>query len=161
MKLEKFELNIADELDFLFYYSIKNEKQSVYWSGFLLPPDKNKLLYHYNTIMKDENRDIYIFKEHNVNVGYLYLDKDYTNNTVEISYGISEKYTGRGLAKIMIQLGLERIEPLFKTQVAWIAESNIASMKTVMVLGFNATDEVDYRQLAQSPTPVKFIKYSR
>ncbi|POC28647.1 N-acetyltransferase [Vibrio vulnificus] len=161
MNVDHLTLVLADKSDFTFYHAIKSESQSIYWSGFSSAPDRTRLLEHYTTMLNNENRDIYIFKEHDVRIGYFCVDKDRLNNTVEISYGVSAQYAGRGLAKIMIKLGLEHIEPMFTMQVAWIAESNIASVKTATALGFRATDECEHRQLAQSPTPVKFIKYSR
>ncbi|EPA5447437.1 TPA: GNAT family N-acetyltransferase [Vibrio cholerae] len=161
MNVDHLTLVLADKSDFTFYHAMKSESQSIYWSGFSSAPDRTRLLEHYTAMLNYEDRDIYIFKEHDVRIGYLCVDKDRLNNTAEISYGVSAQHAGRGLAKIMIQLGLEHIEPIFVTQVAWIAESNIASVKTATALGFRAADECEYRQLAQSPTPVKFIKYSR
>lgn len=161
MHVDSLTLVLADKSDFAFYYAIKSESQSIYWSGFSVAPDKTHLLEHYMAMLNNENRVTYVLKEYDMRLGYLCVDKDPLNSTVEISYGISAQCAGRGLAKVMIRLWLENIEPIFTTLVAWIAESNIASIKTAEAVGFRAGDEFEYRQLAQSPVPVKFIKYIR
>lgn len=161
MNIDHLTLVLADQSDFAFYHAIKSENRSIYWAGFNAAPDRTRLLEHYTEMLKNKNRVFYILKGNQVRMGYFCGDKDRLNNTVEISYGVSAQYAGRGLAKVMIKLGLEQIEPIFTTQVAWIAESNIASVKTATALGFRGADECEYRRLAQSPTPVKFIKYSR
>ena len=59
----------------------------------------------------------------------------------------------------MIQLGLKKIGDTFKSYIAWIAESNVPSIKTAIALNFTASETSEYRQLAQSSVAVKFIKY--
>lgn len=104
MNVDHLTLVLADKSDFTFYHSIKSESQSIYWSGFNTAPDRTRLLEHYTAMLNNENRDIYILKGNNVRIGYFCVDKDCLNNTVEISYGVSAKYAGCGLAKIMINL---------------------------------------------------------
>lgn len=161
MNVDSLALVLADKSDFDFYYAIKSESQSVYWSGFSAAPEKANLLDHYMAMLSNEHRLTYILKDCDVRLGYLCVDKDPLDSTVEISYGISTQYAGRGLAKVMIRLWLKNTEPILKVLVAWIAESNAASIKTATAVGFRATGKSEYRQLAQSPAPVKFIKYIR
>ena len=161
MKPDNLSLVLADNSGFEFYYAIKSESQSIYWSGFSVAPDKTHLLNHYTSMLHNKSRLTYFLKELEIPLGYLCIDKDLPNRTCEISYGISSQYAGRGLAKAMIRLWLANIEDIFTTVVAWIAESNVASVKTVIALDFQATDEFEYRQFAQCPELVKFVKYIR
>ena len=161
MNIDHLALDLAKESDFCFYHQIKSEIRGIYWSGFSGPPCRIHLLEHFNAMLSGRNRGIYILKGRDMQLGYLCVDKDHLNSTVEISYGVLAQYAGRGLAKTMIQLWMKKMEPDFTTVVAWIAERNIASLKTVTALGFCADDEFEYRHLAQSPSQVKFIKYTR
>lgn len=145
--------------DFHIYLSLKSERPNIYWSGFAQAPEKEKLRQHFVNALSNQSRDVYLFKFGNDGVGYLYLDYFTKLEPVEVAYGISEKWAGRGLAKTMITQAIEQIRPSYNVLTAWIAESNIASIKTAISLGFEASETTTSRKLAQCPEPIMFIKF--
>ncbi|MGF1710742.1 GNAT family N-acetyltransferase [Vibrio kagoshimensis] len=157
----QFVLELASEPDFDAYLSLKSEPANIYWSGFEEAPNASKLFSHFQMAINSTTRDIYLLKTTDLVVGYLYVDHLPKDKTVELAYGVSEYQSGKGLAKVMISLGLERVAAEFSTQVAWIAESNIPSIKTIQALGFESTSDIEYRALAQFTDKVKFVKFSR
>ena len=154
-------LEQATLADFDDYLRLKSEHSNIYWSGFKSPPDHDKLLQHYLAALSSSFREIYFLKESDVVIGYLYMDYLLESRTVELAYGISEYQAGRGLAKVMLTLGLEMLSDNINKQVAWIAEMNIASVKTVEALGFVNTEDIEYRRLEQFEENVKFVKFIR
>lgn len=154
-------LEQATFADFDDYLRLKSEDSNIYWSGFNSPPDHDKLLEHYLAALSSSSRKIYFLKESRVVLGYLYMDYLSDKRTVELAYGISEYQAGRGLAKVMLTLGLDMLSDDINKQIAWIAEMNIASIKTVEALGFGNTEDIEYRTLKQFVEKVKFVKFIR
>lgn len=116
---------------------------------------------HFLSAIDSETRDFYLFNDSGSTVGYLYIDYLEDERSVEIAYGISECCAGKGLAKVMIQLGIGELRTGYDSLVAWVAETNIASIKTVKSLGFKISPEIQYRVLAQELDSIKFVKYVR
>ncbi|MEN3158169.1 GNAT family protein [Alkalimonas sp. NCh-2] len=161
MSNETFRLVPAGPEDFDIYLSLKSEPLNIYWSGFEKAPDKEGLMQHFCKALRSECREVYLLKAGNEGVGYLYLDYSAELQQVELAYGISEKWAGRGLAKIMIMQAIQKIRPGYNLLIAWIAESNIASIKTAVALGFSAGEKRERRELAQFSAPVTFIDFFR
>ncbi|MCJ8347869.1 GNAT family N-acetyltransferase [bacterium] len=82
-------------------------------------------------------------------------------STAEFSYGISEYFTGRGLAKDIISLGISAVNPGYNELIAWIACDNIGSIKSALANGFVVSNDRLKRNLLQKPELVEFIKYIR
>ena len=154
-------LELAMSSDFDDYLCLKSEPSNIYWSGFSSAPEREKLKQHFLAALNNKTRDVYLLKESEKVIGYLYIDYLLEGNTAELAYGISEFQAGRGLAKLMIGFALEKIPSDIDIQIAWIAESNIPSIKTIEALGFNNTADVEYRDLAQFTSKVKFTKFTR
>jgi RimJ/RimL family protein N-acetyltransferase len=154
-------LAFAREYDFEKYHELKSEVNNIFWSGFTFPPIKENLQSYYLKALRGISRDIFIVWQKDQAVGYLYLDYLDEEASVEFSYGISEKFSGHGFAKEVIAIALAELEPKYSTQFAWVAENNIASIKSILSNDFVITNEIEYKTLEQEPDKVKFIKFIR
>lgn len=155
------QLCLAQESDFEAFLTLKSEPVNILWSGFSAPPVKEKLQGHFDSALNSQTREVYLLKEEGKTLGYLYIDHCDKTRVAEFAYGISQHHAGRGLAKRMIGMGLLLCEDQYTTQIAWIADTNIASMKCAESLGFLRSTEFEYRQLEQFSEHVKFYKYCR
>lgn len=161
MNEEKLELKFASYEYFESFFRLRSQAQNIYWSGFSEAPIKKKLEHHYCAAIESSSREFYLLCEKGEAIGYLYIDSDSDSDSdeVEISYGISSEKSGRGLAKLMIKEGLSATKHKVAKVIAWIATSNIPSIKSVESLGFTKTEEEEARSFNQEIEPVKFCKF--
>lgn len=161
MKKSSLKLKLADYDRFDDFLQLKSEPGNIYWSGFVQAPKRENLEKHFHAAIESPTRKFYLLLEGDIAVGYLYIDHKESSNEVEISYGISEKKSGHGLAKIMIQKWLSKMEGESIKVFAWIAISNVPSIKSVEALGFVKTQSEETRVFAQETKPVKFCRYDK
>lgn len=159
MSGETVQLRLAQYEDFEDFLRLKSEANNIYWSGFDDKPNRDNLMCHFVAAIESQTRTFYLLFEQDQAIGYLYVDYDSELPVVEIAYGISAHQSGRGLAKLMIEKGLLEVRTGFTTIVAWIAVSNVPSIKSAEALGFQASQEQEHRTFAQESKPVKFCKY--
>ncbi|OOE93152.1 GNAT family N-acetyltransferase [Salinivibrio sp. AR640] len=155
------QLCLAQESDFEAFLTLKSEPVNIFWSGFSASPVKEKLQRHFYNALNSETREVYLLKEEGEVLGYLYIDHCDKTYVAEFAYGVSQHHAGRGLAKRMIGMGLSLCEDKYTTQIAWIADINIMSIKCAESLGFLRSTEFEYRQLEQFSEQIKFYKYCR
>lgn len=161
MKKSSLKLKLADYDHFDDFLQLKSESGNIYWSGFIQAPKRENLEQHFHTAIESPTREFYLLLQDGIAIGYLYIDHNESSNEVEISYGISEKKSGHGLAKIMIQKWLSKMEGGSINVFAWIAVSNVPSIKSVEALGFVKTQAEETRVFAQETNPVKFCRYDK
>ncbi|MGY3958354.1 GNAT family N-acetyltransferase [Aeromonas popoffii] len=159
MNNKNFTLQLTKSSDFEAFLNLKSETENIYWSGFNSVPDRNILWSHFIESIYSKTRYFFLLFEGEQAIGYLYIDYIMLTRAIEIAYGISKTKSGSGLAKTMINLGLSYIELEYDTIIAWIAISNIASIKSVESLGFKRTGEEEYRTFLQEVEQIKFCKY--
>lgn len=159
MIYENFEFRLAIKEDFEDFLSLKIEPNNIYWSGFDCAPKIERLRTHFISAIDSDLRDFYLLFDISRAIGYLYIDYDPEERVSEIAYGITQKMSGRGLAKLMIKKGLTNLRPNYHSVIAWIALSNIPSIKTVEGLGFHRTNMEESRTFAQECDPVRFQKF--
>lgn len=159
MICDDLDFRLASEDDFDGFFSLKSEAENIYWSGFGSVPDKCRLKNHFLSAIKSDSRDFYILFYDDRAIGFMYIDYDPAEYVAEIAYGISRCMSGQGLAKIMIAKGLDNLRSEYRFVVAWIAEANIPSIKSVKALGFIKTNVEEDRKFVQETAPVRFQKY--
>lgn len=103
----------------------------------------------------------FIFLIDNNLAGYCYLDT-IDEYTVEIAYGISELYSGKGkgtelIAAIIDVLGKRGV----RSVVAWVSEANIGSSKILLKNGFIKKSQSEYRQLPLIRNAALFYLWQR
>lgn len=159
MSKDRFSLSLANAEDFESFLRLKSEPLNIYWSGFSAAPTPSNLRKHFIKSIDSSSRDIYLLRDGSDVLGYLYADKRELEDEIEVAYGISELHSGLGLAKVMISMFMQQIAPHSAVIVAWIAERNVASIKTVQTLGFQVTNEFIFKKLEQDLDPIKFLKF--
>ncbi|MFM2615352.1 GNAT family N-acetyltransferase [Vibrio campbellii] len=159
MNEEKLELKLASYEYFESFFRLRSQPKNIYWSGFSEAPIKEKLEHHFFAAIESSSREFYLLCEKGEAIGYLYIDYNSDTDEVEIAYGISSEKSGRGLAKFMIKEGLSATKYKVDKVIAWIATSNIPSIKSVESLGFIKTVEEEVRSFNQEVEPVKFCKF--
>ncbi|MCR5279451.1 MAG: GNAT family N-acetyltransferase [Lachnospiraceae bacterium] len=92
-------------------------------------------------IMSDENVLQYVMEEEGKAAGQIrFAIKD---DTAEISYSIAGEYRGRGLAKRMVKLGMEKAvseRPKITEFTARVKPENVISSKVFCTLGFDENE---------------------
>lgn len=90
-------LKKAELSDFNFFFEIKSEEDNIFWCGHVKIPERQKLKSFWEEqITNNRNRKIYIIWERMGRVGYMYVD--YADDYIEISIGVSLKFSGKGYA---------------------------------------------------------------
>lgn len=132
------EIRQATLNDFDFYYQLKCEKSSVYWSGFSGIPDRNQLYAFWKHLIdgKIVGRKIYILSVNLSPVGYIQVVED--NGRFELSMGIAENDRGKGYGNLIIQKAIE-LNGLRHTYYCYIREDNDTSIKSFKKNGFKKT----------------------
>lgn len=135
--------------DFEFYYLLKCEPESVYWSGFKNVPNKSGLYTWFSQKVeifkqKDSYKLYIIFAVINdkiLKVGYLsfYPSDDY-NNCCEIGIGISTAYMGRKAGTEAIKMAINECKKFgYQKVVAYIRQDNVRSSSAFVNAGFFPT----------------------
>lgn len=129
------------------FYSMKCEPNNIKWSGFLEPPDRKQLKDWYKKQLDSANRTIYYLNSDDKIYAYCYLDK-IDDNTIEIAYGVSEIFSGKGKGTELISQIIKKLRLLNAINViAWVSEKNIGSSKILMKNGFIRTQQSEVREL--------------
>lgn len=138
------ELIKAREKDFDFYYKLKCEESSIYWSGFAGKPDKIQLFEFWENITNERisGRSIYVLFVDNSPVGYIQVVEE--DERYGLSIGITEMARGSGYGSKIIQLAINKIGNRHK-YFCYIREDNVASIKSFERNGFNKTG-ISYKQ---------------
>lgn len=132
-------LRQAELKDFAFFLKMKSEDSNIHWSGHNSKPEPRALEAWFGEQLHSEKRKIYLaFDIFSQPVGCLYVDLiDFGN--VEISYGISADFGGRGFGKKLIAAAIDLIQvsyPQVRRIDAWIFLNNTPSIKIVQANGF-------------------------
>ncbi|MGL5615035.1 MAG: GNAT family N-acetyltransferase [Sarcina sp.] len=124
--LDKFEIK-----DFESFYEIKSEEDNIFWTNHLEKPKKIELLNWCKGQIENKERIFLIqkLKSSNEIIGYGYIDIN-EEDTAELSYAVSVKYSGQGFGTELIALLIEYIKENLKDKkeiFAWILENNYKS----------------------------------
>ena len=181
ISIEGIRVRKANISDFDFYYSVKCEKNDISWGGFESQPDYNMLFERFKDILnkvpgveneeinstennlpllKGGNRDIYIIEYQDNKCGYIYVDK-VEKNRFELSIGVSEKYSGKHVAREAIKKIVSSIREKNKLSVfqAWIREDSISSQKAFINANFKPTKDYKLVFLNSINAEIKMFKY--
>ena len=137
--------SIATEIDYDDFFRMKSDYNNIAWGGFIQKPDNiNFKIWYLKQIDSSSNRKIYIVKKESESVGYFNLE-EVEENTLEISIGVLTEFSGIGIGAYMISSALTLAEG--KRIIAWIAEDNIASIKSFKKNSFIKSDDRQIRDL--------------
>ncbi len=155
-------LRTAKIEDFNFYYDLKCEPSSIYWSGFSNAPDKNSLRNHFLRLINGEilNRDFYIAEDKGVPVGYLQLTHN-TDTEVEIGYGVSERFRGNGYGAFLIGEAKRLVAEMtvLVNLIGYVRDDNYSSKRCFEKNGFVRRERYDVRHFAIDNADVKMYLY--
>ena len=155
LKLKKAVMN-----DFDFYYKLKCERSSIYWSGFSQEPEYNCLFCFWKEVINNsiESRKIFILFNNKVPIGYIQIVVE--DLKIGLSMGIIESERGKGYGREIIKLALNELG-LQKEYYCYIREDNIFSIKSFEANGFNKTDNIYTQKFAIDNKEYRMIKYVR
>lgn len=154
------ELRKAILPDFEVLYQLRCEDTNVRWTGHKEAPNKDNFQDWFIKTLNNPTRDIYLYWEDNICIGYLYVDT-IASKQYEIAYGISECYQGKGYATLMIAECLRQIEKMegVKSVAAYISEHNKASQRVAQHNKFKKTEECYFADLPLMNGQQKFQKW--
>ena len=93
----------------------------------------------FNSILANENRQLYIAFENEIPVGTVRADYDKQNTEYELSWTISPDFRGKGIGKIMVKMLADQLQAA-KIR-AEIKNGNIASLKIAEYAGMRFKKE--------------------
>ena len=137
------------------YYQIKADTQNVIWGGFSAPPQYEGFKNIFLSRINAEDRREYVCELDNAIVGFLAAVED--DDNVEISYGVLEQATGKGVASALISFVIHEYKN--KNVIAWVSELNYGSEKCLLKNGFEKLNDSEYRYLALKGVEHKFNKW--
>ena len=85
-----------------------------------------------NSILANENRQLFIAIENEIPVGTVRADFDNTTDVFELSWTISPSYRGKGIGKEMVKLLADRLNAKIRAE---IKKGNISSMRIAEFAG--------------------------
>lgn len=130
----------AELQDFDFFYKIKSEDDNIFWCGHDAKPDRNNLKVFWSKYVPyNVSREIYIIREMDSSVGYIYIDF-IDSDEIEVSIGVSSEYSGRGIGTKALKLITTNLQEDYKSIFAYIREDNIRSEKIFTKANFIKTD---------------------
>lgn len=148
--------------DFDFYYELKCEPSSVYWSGFEKAPDKENLYGHFLKLVNREysSRDFYFLEDKGRPVGYIQLTHN-SDTEVEIGYGVSEKYRSCGYGYFLIAQAKEIIFQMdgIVNLIGYVRDDNHSSKKCFEKNGFERRHDYVKRFFALESKYMKMYLY--
>lgn len=157
MNMDNRIIRIASKADYDGYYQVKSDSQNIIWGGFDKAPDYEGLKDVFLRRVESPERKEYVCEIDHLIVGYLSAVEN--GNTVEISYGVLEQATGKGVATALIQNVIS--EFFNKTIIVWVSEQNIGSEKCLLKNGFVKLDVIETRFLPLKGTEHNFYKWER
>ena len=150
------------ENDFDFYYNLKCEPSSVYWSGFEKEPDRENLKAHFHKLITGgfPERTLYILEDEKMPVGYIQLTRN-NPSEIEIGYGVSERFRGNGYG---VQLLLEAKKIVAGATgdirlIGYVRDDNYASKRCFEKAGFLSRDAYVERYFAKDQSEKKMYLY--
>ena len=148
--------------DFEFYYELKCEPSSIYWSGFEKAPDKDNLYGHFVNIINKgiPGRDFYILEDNGIPVGYIQLTHN-SGNEVEIGYGVSEKYRGKGYGYSLLEKAKDIVANMSScvNLIGYVREDNYSSKKCFEKNHFEHRTDYVERYFALEKKKIKMYLY--
>jgi len=153
-------LQIATYDFFDTFFGIKSEKQNIYWSGHEQKPDYASLKQWYSKQLKNPHRKIFKIVYKDEDVGYLYLDI-LESNIIELSYAVSEKYVGLGIASraVLDARNYANVEYKGYTIKAYVSNINIPSQKVMYKNSFIKSKKNYMQTLKQDNKEVVMEEY--
>lgn len=150
-------IKVASLDDFDFYYKLKCEYSSVYWSGYNEKPSHDSLKDFWDNIIEenDSNRSIYILFDDNMPVGYVQTVDD--GQETELSMGIVEAARGKGYGTEIIRLLIK--EKGNRNYYSFVREDNFPSEKCFINNGFKKTEVSRRQYFALDDRVFKMFKY--
>lgn len=108
--------------------------------------------------LKNEHSKIFVLQWNENPLGQIRFDrKDYH---WLIDYSISKQYRGKGLGKLIVELGLKALLPLTKPQeriIAKVKQENIPSIRVFEDLGFAKESQADMMIFEYSIDQIKLL----
>ncbi|MBR3171048.1 MAG: GNAT family N-acetyltransferase [Lachnospiraceae bacterium] len=155
-------LRLPVKNDFDFYYELKCEPSSIYWSGFASAPDREKLYVHFMRFVKNNfpDRDFYILEDQGVPTGYLQLTHNNATE-IEIGYGVSEKYRGRGYGYCILDQAKQIVAKMNGciNLIGYVRDDNYSSKKCFEKNGFFRNGTYVKRYFALDSSDAKMYLY--
>jgi len=91
-----------------------------------------------NSILTNENRQLFIALENEIPVGTVRADFDKQNIEYELSWTISPDFRGKGIGKIMVKILADRLQAKIRAE---IKKGNIASVRIAEYAGMTFKKE--------------------
>ena len=143
------------------FFKLKSDPVNIAWTGFEEPPNKEKLYIWFERQINNPKRDIFLFYDNNVCVGYSYIDY-ISEFTIEESVGVYSEFSGKGFASEITKFEVDlAIEKGMREIDSWISESNVASIKRLLKFGFEKKTASDERNLPLLGGIHKFYLYKK
>lgn len=141
--------SLAAESHFEDFYRLRCDPQNVYWTGHTAAPGREGLRSWYMENLRKPSRTILLFHCDDAIAGYLYIDAIETA-TWEVGYGVHSDLAGRGIGREIVhcaeQYVRDNVAPAGRL-VAWIADTNVGSIRCVSRNGFEVTEHTELRSL--------------
>jgi hypothetical protein len=119
----------------------KSDPEDVKWSGYASAPDPAGFRKWFDAALIDPDRLLFSAVCDDEIVGYCHFRR--SGDIFEPSYGTAAVYRKRGIAGVALMGGIAAIRAVFPgaTIHCWIAESNLASQRSVSKKGFVKTHQ--------------------
>lgn len=135
--IEKIQIKlIKDSNRFDDYLRLKNDPQSIVWSGFEEAPNQIRLKNYFENLIRSDKK-LFFLELDNITVGYCQFSINDDGNYELVGYSILTEYANRGYGSIMIKTIIEILE-LHNQQsiIAWVSENNLSSIHCLEKSGF-------------------------
>jgi len=128
-----------DDIDIYFKWANDREVRNNSINSNLI--EYNQHINWFSKKIYEKNSFLYIFKKNGIPLGQVRFEKDINDNFFIINYSIDTNYRGRGLGKIIVRLGIEKLLKDYDLSGelklrAVVKEKNIASVKVFKALDF-------------------------
>jgi RimJ/RimL family protein N-acetyltransferase len=141
--------SLAQASQFDEFYRLRCDPENVYWTGHTSAPSREGLQSWYLKNLQTPSRTILLFHDDDAIAGYLYIDT-LEPATWEIGYGVHHEMAGRGFGSEIVrsaeQYVRQNLAPAGQL-LAWIADTNIGSIRCVSRNGFQITDQTQQKSL--------------
>ena len=159
-----FKLNyvVAKAEHFDDFFQLKSEHNSVYWSGFMTAPEPVKFKEYYSQELERTDRTIILLYINKEIAGYVCIDNSRSYESVEISLGVRDKFTGNSLGKELIHFATNYTQsnlPQVKSLLAWISVENYSSIKSFTRNEYIKSGAIELRKFQQKKEKVTFVEY--
>lgn len=152
--------------DFEHFYQIKSEIDNMYWCGYTSAPKRESLWAFWNrNVPHTPARTIYMVLQEDFVCGYVYADTEVLEGTekkgIELSIGISERYSNGGLATKAIEEACRMLTETGKDPLiyAYIRTDNLRSQRVFSKAGFVLTENFREMHLENQKEPMKLYQW--